>query len=89
MVLGDLNAAPGWPSYRRLRRHLDDAAAVIADRNRSRPERTWSLRPGGRPLMRIDHILVNGVAVHDVATVWVKGSDHRALVAEVSGRSEI
>ena len=89
MVLGDLNAAPGWPSYRRLRSHLDDAAAAVADRHQGRPDRTWSLLPGGRPLMRLDHILVAGVLVHDMATIRVGGSDPRALVAEVSGRRQI
>lgn len=85
VVLGDLNAAPGWPSYRRLRRHLDDAARVVADRRSSRPAMTWSLRPGGRGLMRIDHVLVSGVTVRDVATIPVESSDHRAIVAEVGG----
>jgi endonuclease/exonuclease/phosphatase family metal-dependent hydrolase len=85
VVLGDLNAGPGWPSYRRLRRHLDDAATVAADRHGRRPAMTWSLRPGGRGLMRLDHILARGVSVRDVATIPVESSDHRAIVADVDG----
>lgn len=89
LVAGDLNAAPGWPSYRRLRRYLDDAATNVADRHRRRADPTWSLRPGGRALMRIDHILVAGITVRDLRTILVDTSDHRALVADVAGSQPI
>ena len=84
VVLGDLNAAPGWPSYRRLRQHLQDGASLTARRRGRRPDMTWSLRPGGRGLMRIDHVLAVGVTVCDVTTIPMASSDHRALVAEVA-----
>lgn len=86
MVVGDLNAAPGWPSYRRFRSHFEDGATLVADRHRRRPEMTWSLRPGGRALMRIDHVLVTGVTVLDLTTIRIGTSDHRALVADIASR---
>ena len=89
LVVGDLNAAPGWPSYRRFRGHLEDGATLVADRHRRRPEMTWSLRPGGRALMRIDHILVTGVTVLDLTTIRIDTSDHRAFVADIAGRRPI
>ena len=84
MLVGDLNATPLWPAYRRLRRLLSDGVAEWAARTKTRPERTWSYRPGGRPLLRIDHALTAGMTVHNAETVVVPGSDHRALLVDVS-----
>jgi len=83
MVLGDLNAAPGWPVHRRLSRSLDDAAWAAAAVRGERADPTWSLRPAGRALLRIDHVMVRGIRVHDVFTVPLPGSDHRLVVADL------
>jgi endonuclease/exonuclease/phosphatase family metal-dependent hydrolase len=84
MVLGDLNAAPGWPVHRRLSRSLDDAAHAAATVRGERADPTWSLRPAGRALLRIDHVMVRGIRVHNVFTIPLPGSDHRLIVADLA-----
>ena len=87
VVVGDLNATPLWPAYRRLTARLTDGAVEAARQNGHRPQPTWSPWPGAARLLRIDHILVSGLAVHDVRVVPVAGSDHSAVVADVSATS--
>src|SRR5690606_39389020 len=84
LLVGDLNATPSWPAYRRLRQHLDDGVADWARRNGRRPNRTWGLRPWWPAVLRIDHALVRDLAVLDTFTIRVPGSDHRALVVDVA-----
>ena len=84
VLVGDLNATPLWPAYRRLRHLLSDGVAEWSARTNTRPQGTWSYRPGGRPLLRIDHALTAGVTVHGAKTIVVPGSDHRALLVDVS-----
>src|SRR5690606_34156272 len=80
LLAGDLNATPAWPAYRRLREELDDGVALWAERLGNKPERTWNYRPGWRPLLRIDHVLVRDLKIHHSFTVEIPGSDHRAVV---------
>lgn len=84
LLAGDLNATPLWPAYRRLTEHLDDGVAEWADRQGRQPERTWNYRPGWRPLLRIDHVLVRDLKVHKSFTVEIPGSDHRGVVVDFS-----
>lgn len=84
LLVGDLNATPLWPAYRRLRTQLDDGVADWARRNGRRPSRTWGLRPWWPAVLRIDHALVRGLVVLNTFTVRVPGSDHRALVVDVA-----
>jgi endonuclease/exonuclease/phosphatase (EEP) superfamily protein YafD len=83
IVLGDLNATPLWPAYRRLAARLADAAVEAARQNGHRPQRTWG--PGSRAprLLRIDHVLLSGVSAEGVEIVPLRGSDHAAVVADV------
>ncbi len=83
ILLGDFNATPSWPAYRRLATDLDDAARSHADREGDRPPRTWGPLPGWPRLLRIDHVLVPGFTVHRTRTFDV-GSDHDALLVEIS-----
>lgn len=83
LLVGDLNATPLWPAYRRLSRHLKDGVADWAERTGTRPSATWAYRSGMRPLLRIDHAFVHGVIVKSVSTLLVPGSDHRALIVDV------
>jgi vancomycin resistance protein VanJ len=79
-LLGDLNATPLWATYRVLRRELQDGARrarrLIFPRGA-----TW---PAPFPLLRIDHVLVRGLTVTRVKTLSIKGTDHRALLAELT-----
>ena len=83
VVVGDMNATPAWPAYRRLRTRLRDGVSDARRADGSSTERTWSVRPGWPTLLRIDHILTAGVRLADVTVHQVDGSDHRAVVATI------
>jgi endonuclease/exonuclease/phosphatase family metal-dependent hydrolase len=84
VVVGDLNATPLWPVYRRLTRVLEDAALLHARSQSRSPDPTWSPWPEGRRILRIDHGLVGRVKVHDFRVLPVAGSDHAGILLEVS-----
>jgi len=78
VVLGDMNASPVWPSYRRLAAQLQDATVAAGT-----ARRTWSpLSPMPR-LLRIDHAFVEGVVPISTHLVRIRGSDHSALVIDL------
>jgi endonuclease/exonuclease/phosphatase (EEP) superfamily protein YafD len=83
LVVGDFNATPVWPAYRRLRSELKDGVAEWADRAGKRPAPTWTYRGLTPPLLRIDHAFTRGLTVVDARTRSVRGSDHRALVMDL------
>lgn len=90
ILVGDFNATPLWPVYRRVASRMEDAARTVARRERRRPQRTWGLNPGGRAMLRIDHAFVEGVVPERFQVVPVAGSDHRAVVLDVAvGRSAV
>ena len=84
VVVGDMNATPVWPAYRRVRRWFDDGVADWARRTGRRPARTWAPYPDWPALLRIDHVFTRGVELADVQVVPIAGLDHRAVVADVS-----
>lgn len=86
LLVGDLNATPSWPAYRRLRRNLEDLVEDWSVRSGQPEPLTWSKRPGGRPLLRIDHILGRGVAASHVEVSRLEGVDHLAVVADLERR---
>ena len=80
IVVGDFNATPAWPTYRRLIRVLRDG---VHDTGSTR--RTWGPVAAGPRLLRIDHAFVHGGArVDDSFTVRIKGSDHSGLIVDVA-----
>lgn len=83
VVVGDMNATPIWPAYRRLRRELADGVADWAAATGRRPSRTWSKVPYGPALLRIDHVLTRGMVVTDCRVDRVEGSDHFAVTVDV------
>lgn len=85
LVVGDLNATPLWPAYRRLTSDLIDGVAAWGRRTGRRPEATWRYKLWLPYLLRIDHALVSSLTVAAVRTVTVPGSDHRGLVVDVEG----
>jgi endonuclease/exonuclease/phosphatase family metal-dependent hydrolase len=82
-LVGDLNSTPIWPAYRRLARRLSDGALAVARQRGARPLRTWGPGPAAPRLLRIDHVLLDGLAARDVRIVPVPGSDHHAVVADL------
>jgi endonuclease/exonuclease/phosphatase (EEP) superfamily protein YafD len=83
VVVGDLNATPLWPVYRRLARRLRDGAVECAGRAGRRPQATWRPFPGWPCLLRLDHVLSEGLSVERLEVLAVPGSDHCALVADL------
>lgn len=85
VLVGDMNATPIWPAYRRLRRHLEDGVASWAERTGVRAPATWAQMPSWPALLRIDHVFTRGVNVAHARTERIAGLDHRALVADLGG----
>jgi endonuclease/exonuclease/phosphatase family metal-dependent hydrolase len=83
-LVGDLNATPRWPAYRRLVAELDDAAVLVAARAGRAPAPTWGPYPGSPRLLRIDHVLVDAFDVLDFHVFSLPGSDHSAVVADLA-----
>lgn len=84
VLVGDLNATPMWPVYRRLAARLSDAAVLAARRHGRTVQPTWGPWSGSPRLLRIDHALVHGVAVEDFQVVPIEGGDHCAIVVDVA-----
>ena len=82
-MIGDFNATPNWPLYRRLATRIADAAGLDADRRGVRPSRTWGPFPAGPRLFRIDHAFVRRTEVEGFRVVRIPGSDHSAVVVDV------
>ena len=83
VLVGDFNATPLWPAYRRLTTDLSDAALILSSNNGHKPGRTWAPRGATRPLLRIDHVLVNGLKPLDLRVVEVPGSDHAGVLVDL------
>jgi len=77
VVAGDLNSFRLMPAYRELRSLLRDAALE----RRPWPAPTWSPGASWPRLLRIDHVLLHGLAVVDVEVLRIDGSDHSAVLA--------
>lgn len=84
VLVGDLNATPLWPTYRRLAAALEDAAVGHARREGRRAARTWGPWAGAPRLLRIDHVLTEGVEVASVRALALPGSDHSALLVDLA-----
>jgi endonuclease/exonuclease/phosphatase family metal-dependent hydrolase len=82
-LVGDLNATPLWPVYKRVVSHLGDAAIEAAQRRGRRLHPTWSPRPDGKPRLRLDHGFVRGIAVSDFHVAALAGSDHAAIILDL------
>jgi len=82
-LVGDLNATPMWRAYRRLQTRFDDGAVQAARRHGREPGRTWGPWHGSARLLRIDHVLVQGLVATDSRVLPLRGSDHSALVADL------
>jgi endonuclease/exonuclease/phosphatase (EEP) superfamily protein YafD len=83
-LVGDLNATPLWPVYRRLAARFADAARLAARQDGGRAGRTWGPWAAGPRLLRIDHVLVAGLAVGSAQVTPIAGSDHSALVVDLA-----
>ena len=84
MLVGDFNSTPLWPAYHRVCARMNDAALMVARRRGERPARTWGPWSGAPRLLRIDHGFVAGAEPEGFRVVEVPGSDHSAVVLDVT-----
>jgi endonuclease/exonuclease/phosphatase (EEP) superfamily protein YafD len=80
VVAGDFNSTPDMRQFRDLLNHgyrdaVEQSGSGFAP---TFPSRTWH-----PPLLTIDHILTRNAAASSVETVYVPGSDHRALLGTI------
>lgn len=80
VVAGDFNSTPDMRQFRDLlstgyRDAVEQTGSGFAP---TFPSRTWH-----PPLLTIDHILTRNAAASSVETVYVPGSDHRALLGTI------
>ena len=80
LLVGDYNATPGWPLYRRMARMFEDGAVASAKKAGHRTQPTWGRRPESRRLLRIDHAMVKGMEVDSFQVVAIPGSDHSGIL---------
>ena len=83
LIVGDFNASPIWPVYRRVAARLEDAAVSVARERGVKPSRTWGPTPSSPRMLRIDHVFADGLRPIDVRRVEIPGSDHSGLLVEV------
>ena len=83
VLVGDLNSTPLWPAYRKLTRHLDDGVAAWACETGRRAPRTWGPLAAGPRLLRIDHVLTDGVRLRDYECAHVFASDHAGVLVDL------
>lgn len=80
IVAGDFNSTPDERQFRDLmtngyRDAVEQTGAGFAP---TFPSRTWH-----PPLLTIDHIITRNAAAESIKTVYIPGSDHRALLATI------
>ncbi|MCA9506299.1 MAG: endonuclease/exonuclease/phosphatase family protein [Spirochaetaceae bacterium] len=86
-IVGDYNATPSWPLYRRMMRRFEDGAVQVARRQGRRVEPTWGPSAESRRLFRIDHALVAGLEVSSFRVLDIPGSDHSGILLDVAPAS--
>jgi endonuclease/exonuclease/phosphatase (EEP) superfamily protein YafD len=78
VLVGDFNSSPVWPLYRRLAAAATDGAVAAGT-----ARRTWGYWPKSPPMLRIDHVFVQGAKCVRTDVVKVSGADHRGLLMEI------
>lgn len=83
LVVGDFNASPRWPAYKRTAGELSDLVADWAPQHDTKPERTWGWRPGWPRMLRIDHVFGRQARARHVTVDEVKGTDHNPVIVDL------
>lgn len=89
LLVGDYNATPHWPLYRRIARQFSDGALAAAQREGRTALPTWGPWSGSPRMLRIDHAMVCGLDVENFRVVPIPGSDHSALVFDCRPTSSV
>jgi endonuclease/exonuclease/phosphatase (EEP) superfamily protein YafD len=87
-LVGDCNASPMWPLYRRLARNMKDGAVEAARREGREAQPTWGPRPESPRMLRIDHAFVRGIEVERFRVLTIPGSDHSGILMECRPKVE-
>ena len=87
-VVGDFNATPLWPAYRRIAARLRHSVTAHASGVFAR-HRTWPHVPalGIAGWIGIDHCFLTGLVARDLRVVPLLGSDHLGLCIDVAPAS--
>ena len=84
VLVGDFNATPYWPWYRRMVSQFTDAAVTVAEKSGEPLKPTWGPWPGSPKVLRIDHGFLRRVDAEGFEVFDVVGSDHCALVMDLT-----
>ena len=87
-VVGDFNATPLWPAYRRIAARMRHSVTAHASGAFAR-HRTWPYVPalGIAGWIGIDHCFLTGLVARDLRVVPLRGSDHLGLCIDVAPES--
>ena len=84
VLVGDFNATPLWPVYRRIASQFTDAAVAVARLRGRSVECTWGPWAGSPRMLRIDHGFIRGLRAEEFQVVEIVGSDHSAIVMDLT-----
>lgn len=86
VMAGDFNSTTAHPELRRLVRGTDDSSEMTDCGGGLFAAPTWPRAgtPSPVPVLRLDHILVRGMACQDSGVVGVPGSDHAGIWADLA-----
>ena len=80
IAAGDFNSTPDMGQFGHL---LTDGYRDAVEQTGAGFAPTFPSRPWHPPLITIDHVLTRQAAASSIRTVFIQGSDHRALLATV------
>jgi endonuclease/exonuclease/phosphatase (EEP) superfamily protein YafD len=80
IVAGDFNSTPDMRQFRDL---LSNGYRDAVDQTGGGFAPTFSSDAWHPPLIVIDHVLTRQAAAASIRTVYIRGSDHRALLATI------
>lgn len=84
VIVGDFNASPRWPAYKFMAERWTDLVSDHSSRSGIQAERTWAWRPGWPKMLRIDHVFGSRVIATGVSVEPIEGSDHDAVVVDLT-----
>jgi len=80
VVAGDFNSTPDMRQFRDL---LNNGYRDAVEQTGSGFAPTFPSRPRHPPLLTIDHLVTRNAAASSIETVYIPGSDHRALLGTI------
>lgn len=83
-VVGDFNASPIWPVYKKMLELYSDGMLLAAGKDGG-PKPTWPYFPllGLRGLIRIDHMFLRQLSARNSRIVEIPGTDHLGIILDL------